>query len=110
MALRPWEGVTLCLGTTRTGHRCGCREIEGLDFCLHHVPGELLEEAEALVGFRRCRHKSGCRQFAVAGSDPVRCKNHGCNRGSVGYKRAIMRRAEVRYALRYARFLAQRDA
>jgi hypothetical protein len=83
-------------------------EIEGLDYCLHHVPDELLEEAEAIVGFRRCRSRFGCRQYAVAGTDPPVCKNHGANRGSVLYKRAMMRRAEQRYALLYAKFLAGR--
>lgn len=82
----PGFGTALCTGLRKDGQKCGSVEVEGLEYCLHHMPDELLEEAEALTGFRRCRHGSGtpepCRYYAVRGTDPPACKNHGGNEGS----------------------------
>jgi hypothetical protein len=43
---------------------------------LHHVDELLLADAEAVMGFRRCRKRLGqpdaCLQFAVEGTDPPR--------------------------------------
>jgi hypothetical protein len=107
---RPWDGVVPCAGTTRAGQPCRIPEIDGLDYCLQHMPDELLEEAETITDFYRCHHESGCRSYAVAGTVPPRCKCHGANRGSVMWKQAMMRLAERRYALTYAKFLAGRRA
>jgi hypothetical protein len=109
--MMPWEDGTLCTGETRAGRPCCNYAVAGLGHvkrCMHHMGELLLPEAEAITGIRRCRHPSGCRQFAVVGTDPPRCKVHGANRGSVLYKRAIMRVAQERYAELYAEFLAGR--
>lgn len=91
----PGFGTALCIGTRRDGHPCGSVEVDGLEYCLHHMPGELLEEAEALTGFRRCRHDFGtpdaCRFYAVRGTDPPACKNHGANEGSNQMRGAALR-------------------
>ena len=34
---------------------CGDLEIEGLEYCLAHMPEDLLAEAEAITGVRRAR-------------------------------------------------------
>jgi hypothetical protein len=82
-----WEGSQLCRGTTRGKQRCTDFEIDGLEHCLHHVPDEMLDEAEEITGMRRCRTRFGqpdaCRQYAVAGTVPPACTNHGANIGSV---------------------------
>lgn len=77
----PGEGLVRCIGLTVDGTRCTNNEVEGLEFCLHHMPDELLEEAELITGFRRCRDLFGtpfaCHGYAIAGSDPPVCKIHG---------------------------------
>lgn len=82
----PGFGTALCIGWRKDGQHCGSVEVEGLEYCLHHMPDDLLEEAEALTGFRRCRHEFGtpdaCRFYAVRGTEPPVCKNHGGNEGS----------------------------
>jgi hypothetical protein len=64
---------------------CGNNEIDGLEYCVFHVPDELLEEAEEIAGVRRCRHNFGqencCRRQAVQGGDV--CNQHGANAGSL---------------------------
>lgn len=76
-----------CLGLTTVGVRCGNPEVEGLEYCVLHVPDEYLEEAEDICGMRRCRAKFGtpqaCRVWAVAGSDPPKCGLHGQAPGSL---------------------------
>jgi hypothetical protein len=51
-----------------------------MDFCLQHMPDDRLEEAEALLGFFRCRNEHGtpgaCHSYAVEGTDPPRCSKH----------------------------------
>jgi hypothetical protein len=93
-----WEGSTLCTGTSAgTRQPCANFEVEGLDFCMHHMPIELLAEAEEITGIIRCRkpvdsstEAAGdiCAMFAVKGTDPPRCKVHGANLGSAMSKRA----------------------
>lgn len=87
-----WEGSSLCLGKSSTKMPCANFEVEGLDFCMHHMPIEFLEEAEAVTGIIRCRHPQDggdiCASFAVRGTDPPRCKVHGANAGSAMSKRA----------------------
>jgi hypothetical protein len=48
-------------GTIRCASRSGCtnREIEGLEYCLAHMPDELLAEAEAITGVRRASQPRG---------------------------------------------------
>jgi len=94
----PGEGTAKC---AEPG--CGNREIEGLEFCLHHVPGELLAEAEEITGFRRC---SKCRFYAVAGTEPPLCKIHGANTGSHQRKLAAGRVVEGRITDRTAALVA----
>jgi hypothetical protein len=95
MAHFPGEGIVKCLGLTSRGVPCGNNEIEGLEYCLHHLPDDLLEEGEQITGFRRCRERFGqpdaCRYFAVEGTEPPACKNHGANAGSVTSREAGLR-------------------
>src|SRR5215813_12770035 len=68
--MRPWQSTTVrCKGITAASQFCREFEIEGLEYCLHHVPGDLLEEAEEITGMRRCR-KPGCTEYAVEGAEP----------------------------------------
>lgn len=111
MSHHPGEGTVRCLGDTRTGLRCSNMEIEGLEFCLHHVPDDLLDEAEEVTGFRRCRNGWGtpdptCTLFAVTGTDPPACKNHGANRGSNTARAAAGRVVEGRAMDRLAEIMA----
>jgi hypothetical protein len=87
--MRPWEGNQLCRGFNSQVLPCGNREILGLEFCLSHVPGELLEEAEEITGLTRCRHPSGCQVICPAGC--TTCKNHGSQIGSFQRKLASQR-------------------
>jgi hypothetical protein len=74
----PGWGTALCAGTTRARQPSCKLEVEGLEYCLHHMPDDLLELAEQIMGFRRCRTRFGqpaaCRFYAVNGSSPPRCK------------------------------------
>jgi hypothetical protein len=72
----PGRGSALCAGTTRRNRPCCDWEIEGIGYCLHHVPDELLEQAELVVGFRLCRREPGCRGYAISWSNPPACKAH----------------------------------
>lgn len=107
------EGSIPCAGTSRGGMPCGFNEIEGLEFCLHHVPDELLDEAEDITGYRRCRERFGqpdaCRFFAVEGTDPPQCKNHGANNGSVLGKRAAANVIEGRVVDAATRLAAEHE-
>jgi hypothetical protein len=108
---QPWDGSAYCRWTeTASGHRCGNREIDGLEYCLHHVPDDLLEEAEEVTGMMRCRHGFGepdaCRQIAVRNTVPPRCKNHGANQGSKSYQEAARRDVEDAVTDRLAGIMA----
>jgi hypothetical protein len=78
----PGHGTALCAWPRKA---CGEREIEGLGFCLHHVPDEDLAEAEAVTGFFRCRIRFGqpdaCRNYAVKATSPPCCNVHGATIG-----------------------------
>lgn len=95
---RPGDGEVYCLWIARSGEQCGNMEVAGLEYCVQHVPDDLLEEAEDITGMFRCRYNFGeddaCRQLAVKGTDPIRCKNHGANAGSVQWKQAQHRQVE----------------
>lgn len=105
--IRPGEGELTC--TWPAG--CRHREIDGLEFCLLHMPDELLEEAEELAGFRRCRHHfpgpDACHKVATTGTVPPTCKNHGANLGSVKSKQAATREVEGRVMDRMAAIMAE---
>lgn len=92
---RPWEGERLCAGTTRGGHPCSSHEIDGMDFCLQHMPDDMLEEAEEICGMLRCRHSFGqpdaCHFYAVKNTVPPACKNHGAQVGSTTRMHAEIR-------------------
>jgi len=104
--VRTWEGPNPCIGTTRAGMQCRNQEIDGLEYCLQHMPDDLLEEAEWLRGAWRCRVRDGCRQYAVTGTLPPMCMNHGANLGSVQRRQAAIRVIEQQVAERYAEILA----
>jgi hypothetical protein len=93
--MAPGFGTALCIGRRRDGRPCGNVEVEGLEYCLHHMPDDLLEEAEQATGFRRCRHDFGtpgaCHYYAVAETSPPACKNHGANAGGVIRQQAGLR-------------------
>ncbi len=92
----PGRGAAQCSGTTRAGRPCLDWVVLGFDHCLHHVPPDQLEAAEAVCGFRLCR-RPGCLQYAIRYSDPPTCKTHcsGFMR-RVEYRRHIMRLVEER--------------
>lgn len=82
-----------------------------MDACFRHVPDELLDEAEDITGWRRCRHGSGgpdaCHQVATEGTDPAACKNHGANAGSVTAREAGRRVIEGRVTDRAVEILSE---
>jgi hypothetical protein len=106
--IRPGEGEALC---ARPGG-CGNREVAGLEFCLQHMPDELLDEAEQVSRTRRCRHGEGpvgsCQLIATSGTDPPRCKNHGANLGSVLSKRGSAAVVEGKVQDRLAQIMAEK--
>ena len=105
--IRPGEGELLCAWPA------GCRnhEIDGLEFCLQHVPDDMLDEAEEITSTRRCRHGFGepgaCRNLATGGTAPARCKVHGANAGGVISKQASTRVVEGRVQDRLAQIMAE---
>jgi hypothetical protein len=114
--LPPGSGPLQCQGTStspshRPGERCTHREIDGLGYCFAHMPDDLLDEAEALTGERRCRKLFGepgaCHQFAVQGTEPPQCKNHGANAGSVTSREAAGRVVDGRVVDRMAEIMAE---
>lgn len=111
-----WEGSSLCTSlSAATRQPCGNFEVEGLDHCMHHMPIELLAEAEEITGIIRCRHPVDstkdaagdiCSSFAVKGTDPPRCKVHGANAGSAMSKRAAENVIEGEVQERFAEIMA----
>jgi hypothetical protein len=93
--MRPWEGTALCIGQTGPGQACQNREIEGLEFCLHHIPEDMLEEAEEVTGLTRCRARYGqpdhCTRIATRGTVPPVCASHGARQGSLTSQNAARR-------------------
>ena len=63
------------------GRRCRWPDVPGLEYCIAHMPDELLEEAEEISGITRCRHHFGfedaCHNLALKGS--YTCTGHGGN-------------------------------
>jgi hypothetical protein len=66
-------GSTRCIEVLPSGRGCRYLEVEGMDFCLRHMPPSMLEEAEAVTGVKRCRQ---CSELAEEGTDPPACKAH----------------------------------
>jgi len=94
-----------CKETTAQGTQCRNDEIEGLEYCLLHMPDEYLEEAEDVTGMYRCRGLEGrgtCRNYAVAGSDPPRCTKHGMGPGGMPSHAVTLRAVEGRMSERLA--------
>lgn len=46
-----------------------------MEFCLQHMPGSMLEEAEQVTGVKRCRH-GDCRELAEEWTEPPACIKH----------------------------------
>lgn len=105
------QGSVFCKDSTRSGARCSQLEIEGLEYCLQHMPDDLLDEAEGVTGVRRCRTRFGqpdaCRMISVSGTEPPRCKNCGANAGSWTAKQAANRVVQASAAERCAELLAE---
>ena len=105
--IRPGEGELLCSWPPGCRHR----EIDGLEFCLWHMPDELLEEAEELARAHRCRHNFGepdaCHAMATSGTVPPTCKMHGANLGAVKSKQAATRQVEGRVMDRMAQIMGE---
>jgi hypothetical protein len=97
--LPPGLGIYRCTGLTRAGRPCTAWVVQGFDRCLHHVDDADLAEAEAVMGFIRCRHPSGCLFYAVKGSRL--CKVHGCNQGSAQWVNAQLRAGAIEIAEQY---------
>ena len=113
----PGSGPGQCLATTTTdgagrtaGKRCTKREVDGLEYCLWHMPPDRLEEAEEITGVLRCHHglpDDPCHLLATKGTEPPACKNHGANRGSVTSKHAAIRRTEAKVMDRMEAIMAE---
>lgn len=88
---------------------CGNTWIDGLEFCVFHVPDEFLEEAEEISGVRRCRHNFGqddcCRRQAVKGANV--CNQHGANVGSLTRTIAGQRVIEAKITNRLSQVMEQ---
>jgi|SRR6516164_7894178 len=96
--LRPGEGPLLCTSLSASGLPCTHHEVEGMEFCVWHMPDDLLEEAEEITGWKRCRRKFGepgaCHAAAVKDTVPPRCQTHGANKGSLTSRHAATRTIE----------------
>jgi hypothetical protein len=108
--LLPGSGPLICQGFGLDGQPCTHHEIDGLGYCFSHMPDDLLDEAEDITGARRCRKRFGepdaCHQFAVAGTDPPLCKNHGANGGSSISQKAAARVVDGRVTDRMAAIMS----
>src|ERR1700760_4341570 len=66
-------GSARCVEVRPSGKPCGHYEVEGLEFCLQHMPENLLAEAEQVTGVLRCHKGPGggadCRELARPGTD-----------------------------------------
>ena len=66
-------GSARCIEVLPNRRQCPNLEVEGLEFCLQHMPEDMLEEAEAVTGVKRCRRGEqgpySCREYAQTGTD-----------------------------------------
>lgn len=72
-------GSQKCIEVLPSGRGCQAYEVEGLEFCLRHMPDAMLAEAEEVTGVLRCHrgpdgHYS-CREYAVQGTDHCAAHN-----------------------------------
>lgn len=71
-------GSARCIEVIPSGRACQNYEVEGMEFCLKHMPETMLDEAEQVTGVLRChRHPDGraaCRELAQTGTD--HCAGH----------------------------------
>lgn len=109
--MRPGEGPLLCGLPTGEGTPCEHHEVEGMGACVYHMPDDMLDEAEAITNWRRCRHDFGgtdpCHDNAVKGTEPARCRKHGAARGSIPAKQAANRIVSGQIADRLVVILAE---
>jgi hypothetical protein len=68
-------GSARCIDFDAGGRPCQRFEVEGMEFCLRHMPESMLAEAEAVTGVKRCRHGS-CTELAEEQTDPPACRKH----------------------------------
>jgi hypothetical protein len=73
-------GSQRCLEWLASGRQCPNLEVEGMEFCLKHMPAEMLDEAEAITGVKRCRNSPAgefaCHDYAAEGTYPPACVSH----------------------------------
>jgi hypothetical protein len=71
-------GAERCIEVMPSGRGCSFLEVEGMEYCLHHMPDDRLEEAEQITGVKRChQHPDGyyrCLEYATDGTD--HCASH----------------------------------
>jgi hypothetical protein len=68
-------GSVRCIDSDAGGRQCQRMEVEGMEFCLQHMPDSMLAEAEQVTGARRCRHGI-CHDIAEDGTSPAACPKH----------------------------------
>lgn len=73
-------GSAKCIEVIPSGRQCGNLEVEGMEFCLKHMPDSMLEEAEAVTGVKRCRQ---CHEYAAESTNPPACTRHKITPGKV---------------------------
>jgi hypothetical protein len=73
-------GSERCIEQLASGRQCNRYEVEGMEYCLKHMPDSMLEEAEAITGVKRCRNSPAgefaCQEFAAEGTSPPSCPAH----------------------------------
>lgn len=69
-------GSQPCIEVRPSGRPCTNYEVEGMEFCLQHMPASMLAEAEQITGVLRCHRgpdgPASCREYAVPGTDACR--------------------------------------
>jgi hypothetical protein len=66
-------GSDRCIEQLPSNRQCQNLEVEGMEYCLKHMPDQMLAEAEAITGVRRCRQ---CREYAAESTEPPACPSH----------------------------------
>ena len=73
-------GSERCIEQLASNTQCRNLEVEGMDYCLKHMPAELLAEAEEVTGVKRCRNSPAgefaCHEYAAEGTMPPACPAH----------------------------------
>jgi hypothetical protein len=68
-------GSVKCIDFDAGGRSCQRYEIEGMEYCLQHMPESMLEEAEQVTGVKRCRYGT-CHDLAEDSTYPPSCMKH----------------------------------